>query len=470
MNHRTKEPHMNDTRPFPKDFLWGASTAAYQIEGAVAEDGREPSIWDTFSATPGKTRDGDTGEAACDHYHRWREDFTIAEDIGLNAYRMSVSWARLQPNGRGELNPAAVAFYRAQLEDLRSRGIKPLVTLYHWDLPQVLEDEGGWPERTVADRFADYAGRTAAALGDLVEDWIPINEAWCAAFLGYLHGVHAPGRRDLTAALRAAHHLNLAHGLAVEAIRAKRPGARIGTAVILTDVEPAGDNPEDRAAAARVDGSGNRLFLDPLFKGAYPADMVRHYRDTGAFDAVAPGDLEIIAAPLDFFGFNHYHHERVVADENDAHLGARSLPPQGPVTDFGWEINPVSLRRILQRLKAEYTDLPLYITESGAAFADKVGPDGTVDDADRVDYLDGYFRAAREAIESGVDLRGYFVWSLLDNFEWGEGYSKRFGLVHIDYRTQRRTVKRSAEWYRGVIASGGATLRTLPVNEGAAER
>ncbi|GAB3650975.1 glycoside hydrolase family 1 protein [Glycomyces tarimensis] len=449
---------MTEASPFPEDFLWGASTAAYQIEGAAEADGRSPSIWDTFAATPGKTRDGDTGAVACDHYHRWREDFAIAEGLGLRAYRMSVSWARLQPNGRGELNPAAVDFYRAQLGDLRSRGIRPVVTLYHWDLPQALEDEGGWPERETAHRFADYAGRTAAALGDLVGDWIPVNEAWCVSFLGYHQGVHAPGRRDLAAALRAVHHLNLGHGLAVESIRAARPAARIGCSVIMTDIEPAGEGPDDLAAARLSDGNGNRMFLDPLFKGSYPEDMVAHYRHTGAFDAVAEGDLEAIAAPLDFVGVNHYHRFRIAADDGDAHLGGRGLPPEGPVTSFGWEISPDSLRRVLERVAAEYTDLPVYITENGACFDDVVGPDGAVDDAARIDYLDAYLRAAGEAIEKGVNLRGYFVWSLLDNFEWAEGYSKRFGLVHVDYETQRRTLKRSAEWYRGVIASGGASL------------
>ncbi|WP_199034416.1 GH1 family beta-glucosidase [Glycomyces salinus] len=448
---------MSPASPFPEDFLWGASTAAYQIEGAAKLGGREPSIWDTFASVPGNTRDGDTGEDACDHYHRWREDFGLAEDIGLRSYRMSVSWARLQPRGRGELNPEAVKFYREQLADLAARGIRPAVTLYHWDLPQVLEDEGGWPERETAFRFADFAARTAAALGDLVEDWIPVNEAWCSSFLGYYRGVHAPGRRDLTAAIRAAHHLNLAHGLSVAAIRQNAARARVGTAVIMTDVDPAGDHPGDRAAALLSDGEGNRMFLDPLFKGIYPEDVKWQLRHTGGFDAVADGDLEAIAAPLDFVGVNHYHHMRITADETDP-LGTRALPPDGPVTGFGWEINPESLSKVLLRLRGEYTELPVYVTENGACFDDRVGEDGEIDDAERIDYLAGYLRAAGEAIEKGVDLRGYFVWSLLDNYEWAEGYSKRFGLVHVDYRTQKRTPKRSAGWYRGVIASGGEAL------------
>ncbi|GAA1690541.1 GH1 family beta-glucosidase [Glycomyces endophyticus] len=446
------------TSPFPDGFLWGASTAAYQIEGAAAEGGRGPSIWDTFAATPGKVKNGDTGDTACDHYHRWREDFAIAADLGLKAYRLSVSWARIQPGGRGDLNPEAVAFYREQLADLRERGIRSAVTLYHWDLPQALEDEGGWPERAVAECFGDYATRTAQALGDLVDEWIPINEAWCAAFLGYHVGVHAPGRQDRTAALRAAHHLNVAHGLAVAAIREHAPAGKVGSAVIMTDIEAATDKPEDVRAARLSDGGGNRLFLDPLFRGSYPEDMLAHFAPTGAFEAVRPGDMESIAAPLDFVGVNHYHRFVVEADPADEHLGNRSLPPQHAVTAFGWEIHPESLRRVLTRLSTEYTDLPVYITESGASFEDAVAADGSVDDADRVDYLDGYMRAAGRAIEQGVNLQGYFVWSLLDNFEWAEGYSKRFGIVRVDYDTQRRTPKRSAEWYRDVIASNGASL------------
>nr|BFF25894.1 hypothetical protein GCM10025732_38590 [Glycomyces mayteni] len=285
------------TSPFPDGFLWGASTAAYQIEGAAAEGGRGPSIWDTFAATPGKVKNGDTGETACDHYHRWREDFAIAADLGLKAYRLSVSWSRLQPTGRGDLNPEAVAFYRELLADLRAKGIRSAVTLYHWDLPQVLEDEGGWPERSTAECFGDYAARTARALGDLVDEWIPINEAWCAAFLGYHAGVHAPGRQDRTAALRAAHHLNVAHGLAVAALREHAPAGKVGSAVILTDIEAASDRPEDVEAARLSDGGGNRLFLDPLFRGAYPEDMLAHFAPTGAFDAVLPGDMESISAP-----------------------------------------------------------------------------------------------------------------------------------------------------------------------------
>jgi beta-glucosidase len=439
---------------FPAGFLWGAATAAYQIEGGATEGGRGPSIWDTFCATPGRVYRGDDGSVACDHYHRWAEDLDLMAWLGLGAYRLSLSWSRLQPTGRGPLNPAGVEFYRRLLEGLAERGVRPLVTLYHWDLPQPLEDEGGWPARETALRFGDYAGLVGAALGDLAQDWITINEAWVTSFLGYGSGEHAPGRRDLGDALRTAHHLNLAHGLAVPALRAAGP-CRVGTTLLLTDVAPASDREEDVAAARRVDGSGNRLFLDPLFRGAYPADMLEHFAPTGGFEVVRDGDLATIAAPMDHLGVNHYHHTLVAADPGDPQLGARRLPPAEPTTSFGWGITPDALGRVLRRVAGEYTRLPIYVTESGASFHDYLDPDGRVNDVERIDYLAGYFAAAAEAIAQGVDLRGYFVWSLLDNFEWAQGYSKRFGLVFVEYASQRRVPKASAHWYRELIAAGG---------------
>jgi beta-glucosidase len=436
---------------FPAGFLWGAATAAYQIEGAATEGGRGPSIWDTFCATPGRVYRGDDGGIACDHYHRWREDLELIAWLGLGAYRLSLSWSRLQPAGRGPLNPTGVEFYRRLLEGLRERGVRPFVTLYHWDMPQVLEDEGGWPARETALHFGEYAGLVSGALGDLVEDWITINEAWVASFLGYGTGEHAPGRSDLGDALRAAHHLNLAHGLAVQALRAARP-ARVGTTVLVADIAPASDRDEDVAAARRVDGAANRLFLDPLFRGAYPADMLEHYAPSGGFEVVRDGDLATIQAPMDHLGINHYHHNVVAADPDDRQLGARRLPPEEPTTSFGWGVTPDALRRVLVRVAREYTALPLYITESGASFDDYVDPSGRVNDTERVDYLFGYFSAAAQALREGVDLRGYFVWSLLDNFEWAKGYSKRFGLVFVEYGSQRRIPKTSAHWYRELIA------------------
>jgi len=440
---------------FPDDFLWGVATAAYQIEGAVDEDGRRPSIWDTFAAAPGNTHRGQTAATTCNHYHRWPEDLDLLTDLGVSAYRLSFSWARLQPTGRGKLNPAGVRFYRQLLTALRGRGIRPFVTLYHWDLPQPLQDEGGWSTRSTAQRFADYVALVVPAFADLVTDWGTINEPWCVAFLGYGIGAHAPGIRDLPSAVRAAHHVNLAHGWATAAIRNSSPDSQVGLSLLLTDVVPASDSAEDHAAAKRVDGNNNRFFLDPILRGTYPADMLAHYEPTGALDAIHDGDLQIVAAPIDYLGINHYHHVVVAADPDEPHLGARDVPPPPPTTGFGWSIEPESLRNVLLRVSAEYTKLPLYITESGASFPDAAPNGGTLVDPDRVSYLSRYVDAAGAAIAGGVNLRGYFVWSLLDNFEWAEGFSQRFGLVHVDFDTLTRTPKASYHWYRAAINAGG---------------
>jgi beta-glucosidase len=444
-------PALDLTR-FPADFGWGAATAAYQIEGAVAEDGRGPSIWDTFAHTPGRTFHGDDGDIACDHYHRWESDLDLVRDLGLGTYRLSVSWARLQPHGRGELNPAGVDFYRRLLGGLADRGVRPLVTLYHWDLPQPLEDEGGWPMRGVAEAFADYARRTVAALGDLASDWVTLNEAWCSSFLGYGVGSHAPGRTHLPDAVAAAHHLNLAHGLAVRAVREVRPDVRIGIAHILTDLVPASDDPRDVAARDRVDANNNLVFLDPLHRGAYSAQVTDLYPALADPALVRPGDLAIAATPIDFLGVNHYHQVVVEHDDADPHLQAALRPAAPATTSFGWSVRPESLRNVLVRAH-RLTGLPLHVTESGASFQDYVGPDGQVRDVERIDYLHGYLTAVADAIADGADVRGYYVWSLLDNFEWGEGYSKRFGLVFVDYATQTRIPKASAAWYREQIAA-----------------
>ena len=451
-----------DLRSFPVGFLWGAATSAYQIEGAVADGGRGPSIWDTFAHTPGKTVHGDTGDIACDHYNRWSGDLDLVHDLGLTAYRLSVSWARLQPDGTGALNPAGLAFYRAVLERLRAFGIRPFVTLYHWDLPQVLEDRGGWPSRDTAQRFADYAASATAALGDLADDWITVNEPWCQAFLGYGSGIHAPGRISLPDAIAAAHHLNLGHGLAVAAIRAERPSARIGVADLVTDVVAASDAAADVAAARRYDASGNRLFLDPVLRGAYPDDVHELYDRLGLADHIDGGDERTISAPMDFLAVNHYQRVIVGADPSDPHLGARGIPAEPATTALGWSVIPEALRDVLVRLHREYPAIPLYITENGAAFDDYIDPAGRVQDSERIAYLDGYLGAAGEALDAGVDLRGYFAWSLLDNFEWGEGYRSRFGLVFVDYATQRRTPKASADWYRDLIDHHATAAQATP--------
>jgi beta-glucosidase len=437
---------------FPEGFIWGAATSAYQVEGAVAEGGRGPSIWDTFAHTPAKTAGGDTGDVACDHYHRWREDIGLISELGLNGYRLSVSWPRLQPGGQGGLNPAGVAFYRSLLEGLRDAGVRPFVTLYHWELPQALEDVGGWPLRETASRFADFAAQTVRALGDLAEDWITINEPWCQAFLGYESGIHAPGRRDLRAAVAAAHHLNVAHGLAVQAIRAEDASARLGIANIVTDVLPASQRAEDLAASERYDANSNRLFLDPLLLGSYPEIVYEMYREQGLAARVLPSDEDLIAAPIDFLAVNHYQRVLVSADPTDLHLGARGTPAEPATTSLGWSVIPDAFRDVLLRVQRDYPSIPLYVTENGASYDDRVGSDGRVLDTERVDYLRGYLGAAAEAIEAGVDLRGYFAWSLMDNFEWGEGYRSRFGLIYVDYQTQRRIPKASASWYRDLIA------------------
>lgn len=440
-----------DLTAFPEGFAWGAATSAYQIEGAAATDGRAPSIWDTYSHTPGRTARGDTGDIACDHYHRWERDVELIGELGLGAYRMSLSWSRLQPEGRGALNPRGLDFYRRLLTRLRERGVRVFVTLYHWDMPQSLEDAGGWPARDTACRFADYAGLVLRGLGDLADDWMTINEPWCSAFLGYGTGEHAPGRTDLPAAVAAAHHLNLAHGLAAAAIRAERT-VRVGVAHLITDLVPGSSGEEDLAALRRTDVNNNLMFLDTQLRGGYPAEALELYAGLGLPGLIRDGDEAVIAAPVDFLGVNHYQQLVVTADPGDPHLGALSAAAEPQATALRWSVLPDSLRRVLTRVCGRYPGLPLYVTENGAAFDDHLDHAGAVRDPERISYLHGYLQAAAAAIREGVNLQGYFVWSLMDNFEWAEGYGKRFGLVHIDYHTQARIPKASAAWYRDIIA------------------
>ncbi|WP_330275354.1 GH1 family beta-glucosidase [Lentzea sp. NBC_00516] len=436
---------------FEPGFLWGAATSSYQIEGAVAEDGRGPSIWDTFCATPGKVDNGDTGDVAADHYHRYPEDVAIMRELGLGAYRFSVAWPRIQPLGSGAADQRGLDFYSRLVDTLLDNGIQPWPTLYHWDLPQPLEDAGGWPERDTALRFAEYAQIVHEALADRVTHWTTLNEPWCSAFLGYATGRHAPGRQDPAASIRAAHHLLLGHGLAARAM----PDARLGITLNLTHVTAGSATEEDLDAARRIDGMQNRLFLDPVLLAEYPDDVLRDLAPVTDFDHVQDGDLKTIAAPIDFLGVNYYSPMLVghgttpspsayVGSEHVRHLdGGRSR------TSIGWEIDAGGLFDLLLRLDRDYPAIPLYITENGAAFDDEVH------DAGRVAYLDGHVRACAEAVAKGVALKGYFAWSLLDNFEWSFGYAQRFGLVHVDYDTQRRTPKDSARWYADMIARGG---------------
>jgi beta-glucosidase len=438
------------TIQFPSGFQFGTSTASYQIEGAATEDGRGPSIWDTFSHTPGRVYRGDTGDIACDHYHRLESDLDLLAGLGCTSYRFSIAWPRIMPDGRGPVNQPGLDFYKRLLAGLRERGITPMATLYHWDLPQPLQDEGGWAARDTAQRFADYAAALADGLADQVPLWVTLNEPWCSSFAGYLQGRHAPGITDLDAALRAAHHLMLGHGYACQALRAGG-GGQVGIALNLLDVSAASADPRDTAAAARVDCHVNRWFLDPLLLGSYPALLLDWYAERADVSFRADGDLKLIAQPLDFLGVNFYSRE-VVAAGDDPVLGSRRIRPSRPLTHAGLAIEPAGLTRVLERVNADYPAIPLYVTENGACFNDYVDPEGQVDDFERVDYLRGYLAAAADAIRAGVDLRGYYVWSLLDNFEWGYGYSRRFGLVYVDYRTQQRIPKQSARWYGEFIA------------------
>jgi beta-glucosidase len=449
---------------FPKGFLWGTATAAYQVEGAAREDGRGPSIWDTFSHAEGNILHGDTGDQACDQYHRFEGDLDLMADLGIQAYRFSVAWPRIQPGGVGHANQKGLDYYRRLVEGLRERGIIPMLTLYHWDLPQALEDRGGWTNRETSLRFAEYAEIVYGALGGAVPFWITLNEPWVSAWLGYGMGVHAPGVRDTSKALAATHHLLFAHGLALEKMRSLGHwDNQLGITLNLSPVRPAAA--QDAEAARRVDGNANRLYLDPLLRGGYPEDVLWDCRKISAFSFVRDGDLEVISAPLDFLGVNYYVRHTVVDGRRESGMrtamrfsdleAATILPEDVETTAMGWGVEPDGLLEILLRLDHEYSKLPLYITENGAAFHDYADPEGDVDDEERVAFLKAHFRAAHEAIERRVNLKGYFVWSLLDNFEWAEGYSKRFGIVYVDYPSQRRTPKMSARWYKGVIRRNG---------------
>lgn len=440
---------------FPDGFLWGASTSAYQVEGAAREDGRGPSIWDVFSHTPGKTTHGDTGDIACDHYHRLDDDLDLLAQLGMQVYRFSVAWPRIQPDGRGVANQRGLDFYRRLVDGLLARKITPMLTLYHWDLPQALQESGGWANRETAERFGDYADIVYRALGARVPFWTTLNEPWCSAFVGHLEGRHAPGIQDEAAALAATHHLLLAHGLGVQVLRAAGAHDGVGITLNLAWNVPASEDKRDVAAAWRVDGNQNRLFLDPLFRGRYPRDMLEHYRPVSDFGFVREGDMEIIASPIDFLGVNYYERHVIRADANNAEPGAVTLPPEGPLTAGRIGIDPDGLRELLVRVSHEYTSIPLYVTESGAAFDDYLNPEGVVTDVERIAYLDQHFRAAHQAIQRGANLRGYIVWSLMDNFEWADGYNKRFGLVYVEYGSQRRVSKQSAYWFRDVIARNG---------------
>ncbi len=463
-------------RPFPADFLFGAATAAFQIEGAAFEDGRTASIWDAFCRVPGAVIDADNGDVACDHYHRMPQDVALMRELGLQTYRFSTSWARVRPDG-GPVNPAGVDFYSRLVDELLGAGIKPWLTLYHWDLPQALEEQGGWTNRDTAFRFRDYALDLHDALGDRVDVWTTLNEPWCSSFLSYTAGAHAPGRQSRPDGLAAAHHLMLAHGLAVEALRSRDASLELGITLNLTVAKPVDPSrPGDLDAARRIDAQFNRVFLDPIFRGEYPADLLADLSAEGLLEGfeevVRDGDLATISAPIDALGVNYYHGE-AVSDRPAEHplLGAAptdratSSPypaadgvfnhPQGlPLTAMDWEVQPDGLRELLVRVHDEYADaagVKLFVTENGAAYDDVVAADGRVHDAERTEFLAAHLGAILDAIEGGVPVHGYFYWSLMDNFEWAWGYDKRFGLVRVDYDTQQRTVKDSGLAYASII-------------------
>ena len=444
---------------FPPSFQWGVATSSYQIEGAVAEDGRTPSIWDTFCRVPGAVHDGDNGDVACDHYHRMPQDVALIKSLGVDTYRFSVAWPRVQPTGRGPVNPAGLAFYDRLTDELLAAGVDPWVTLYHWDLPQELEDAGGWPVRDTAYRFADYAMLVFDKLSDRVNTFTTLNEPWCSAWLGYHVGVHAPGRKDFNASIDAVHHLLLGHGLATQRMRAAGTAEhKLGITLNMGTADPYTDAVADHDAARRADGMGLRIYLDPLRYGRYPADMVEDLAARGTAFPVQDGDLEIISAPFDVLGVNFYFGQDFSGvDENGNTHDADGLPvvrnilPDTARTAMDWPITPERFTQLLVRLHRDYPGLPLVITENGAAFEDEADEEGFVRDDGRTSYLAEHLAAVAAAREQGADVRGYFAWSLMDNFEWAEGYAKRFGIVHVDYDTQQRTPKQSALWYRDTI-------------------
>ena len=447
---------------FPKDFVWGAATAAYQIEGAWNADGKGESIWDRYSHTPGNIQHGDTGDVACDHYHRWRDDVALMRELGLRAYRFSIAWTRILPPGRGAVNRRGIDFYNRLVDALLEANITPFVTLYHWDLPQALQDSGGgWVSRDAAQAFAEYADVVSRALGDRVKNWITHNEPHVTAFVGYQLGAHAPGITDGARAVKASHHLLLSHGLATPIIRQNSAGAQVGIVLNTSHAMPATNRGEDADAARQVDGRVQRWFLDPLYGRHYPADIVAEYAAAGylpgGMSFVQPDDLRVIATPTDFLGVNYYSRSLVkrAAMSNSVPSHERVHLSQAKYTDMGWEVYPDGLYQLLCHLYFSYRPAKILVTENGASYSDAPDARGVVNDTRRVDYLRAHIAAAHRALQAGVPLAGYFVWSLLDNFEWSFGYSQRFGIVWVDYATQQRIPKASAQWYADVIRQNG---------------
>jgi beta-glucosidase len=434
---------------FPSDFLWGAATSSYQIEGAVNEDGRGDTIWDTFCRTPGKVVNGDTGDVACDHYHRYKDDVALMASLGLKGYRFSVAWSRIFPEGRGRIEPRGLDFYDRLVDELLAHNITPFLTLYHWDLPQALQDLGGWENRDTLSAFAAYADTVSRKLGDRVKHFATHNEPFVIAFVGNLWGVHAPGKQDLAAALLVSHHLMVSHGMALDALRANVPDGKHGIVLNFTPSYPSTLSHADREAARLVDGFNNRWFIDAILRGHYPPDMVQHFG--AAMFELQDGDQALMTRPIDFLGVNYYTRSLVRA--GNGMFKEEYLKTDNEYTDIGWEVYPQALFDLLMRFKVEYHTPELYITENGSAWPDVVAADGQVYDDGRERYLRGHLAACWRAIQEGVPLKGYFQWSLLDNFEWAEGYNKRFGMTYVDYATQQRILKQSGHFYKRVVAA-----------------
>jgi beta-glucosidase len=436
---------------FPDGFNWGCATASYQIEGSPLADGAGESIWHRFTHTSGMIMNGDTGDVACDHYRLYKNDVALMKQLGLNAYRFSVAWPRIFPEGRGKTNQAGLDYYSALVDELLAAEIKPCLTLYHWDLPQAIEDVGGWRNPDTALWFGEYARLMFDKLGDRVKFWITLNEPFVVAFIGHALGLHAPGLIDIEQTLIVGHTLLKAHGQAVSAFRGSGQDGRIGITVDLESCMPATDSEKDGAAAERYSAFKNRWFLDPIFFGKYPDEM---YEAFSAMPSMEPEDVKIIQQPIDFVGVNNY--TRTVWQHSDiSFLQADHVLPEGKYTEMEWEVYPDGLRSVLAWVHENYDGPTLYVTENGASFPDTVDPDGSISDDDRVEYLREYIKACHRAIEQGVDLRGYFQWSLMDNFEWGFGYSRRFGIIRVDYDTQRRTIKKSGDWYSNAVKNNG---------------
>ncbi len=437
---------------FPDGFLWGAATASYQIEGAALEDGRGECIWTRFSHTPGKVVNGDTGDVADDHYHRYPQDVALMKELGLKAYRYSISWPRVIPLGTGAINPLGLDFYDRLTDEILKAGVQPWVTLYHWDLPQALEDKGGWTNPDIVGWFSEYTELITKRLGDRVKHWITLNEPWCSASLGYLYGNHAPGLQDPKKAFAAAHYLLRSHGAAMKIIRRNVPDAKAGITVNLAPHMPATNHPDDVRVALRGDGFQNRWYLDPVFKGQYPPDIVEEVMAQGGLAGIDLNEVREAQQPADFLGINYYMRQVVAHVPGKPDESQTAFPPDAQFTDMGWEVNGAAMADLLVRVQREYNPKAIYITENGAAYPEpETVSEAVLEDPSRVAFLKEYFTAAQDAIKRGAKLEGYFVWSFLDNFEWAFGYTKRFGIVHVDYKTQKRTPKRSALYLKDII-------------------